>query len=292
MGQEVAVITPLTPATWLHCSLGIVAVTLRRRFISFRVRHLSTCSRNYFFLSYQIFCVFNRNMFPWKAAGAFGTYANGVDSSLHQRTLSLLSRPDCHDDDCDIHSSTCQYYVRWKVDCMCHDVEVQNLRLGVWGGGSRMNRLCGWEESDWQHHHFNSKRLPLLTLFIKCPITEHVLPWWIINYRSTSWAIYFWLQPANTLNCCSLALNQSSCSKRDLHVRHRCLALEKNGAINFIKPLCGAILEASVCRTSSAEHNEAVRGGRTTVPAMLAKISLIPISTYWGSCHHIGKSAT
>lgn len=76
-----------------------------------------------------------------------------------------------------------------------------------------MNLLYGWEERYCHHHHFNSKRLPFLTLFIKCPITEHVLPWWIINYRSPSWAIYSGLQPTNTLNWCSLALNQTICSK-------------------------------------------------------------------------------
>lgn len=54
---------------------------------------------------------------------------------------------------------------------------------------SRMKQIRSWRERYSRHHHFNSKRLPVLTLFIKRPITEHVLPWWIINYRSTSWAI-------------------------------------------------------------------------------------------------------
>lgn len=52
------------------------------------------------------------------------------------------------------------------------------------------------------------------TVFIKCPITERCEKIKIINYRSTSWAIYSGLQPSNTLSRCSLAMNQTKSSKK------------------------------------------------------------------------------
>lgn len=61
------------------------------------------------------------------------------------------------------------------------------------------------------------------TVFIKCPITERCEKIKIINYRSTSWAIYSGLQPSNTLSRCSLAMNQTKSSKKGLVFAAFCL---------------------------------------------------------------------
>lgn len=172
---------------------------------------------------------------------------------------------------------------------------------------SKMNQVCRWEERYCQHHHFNSKRLPVLSLFIKCPITEHVLPWWIINYRSTSWAIYSWPQPANTLNWCSLALNQSSCSKRDLHISHRCLAPRRMASLASLS-LCAKAEWSTAARqddtrgfglsrTSGGEHKEAApvsdnctcNAGKDFADSYQHILRHLP--PYWQICHVVGNVA-
>lgn len=69
------------------------------------------------------------------------------------------------------------------------------------------------------------------TWFIKYPITKLVLQCCkkirIINYRSTSWVIYSGLQPTNTLSWCSLAMNQTNCSKRACTLVFNAFCLEK-----------------------------------------------------------------
>lgn len=109
MGREIAacdmcVITRLTPITWLywdmcHCSLRPATLILQQRLISFRVRHSSTCVFlipaviTIFFplFSYQILCVFNRNMSPWKAVGGLQ-----LCKSSHSKLTKTCANTICH----------------------------------------------------------------------------------------------------------------------------------------------------------------------------------------------------
>lgn len=110
--------------------------------------------------------------------------------------------------------------LQYKVHiCVCFLLSTETTR------GAIMSRVCCCGDGTTIIIISILKGYLIHTLFIKCPITEHVWQWWKINYRSTSWAIYSGLQRANTLNSCSLALHQRNCSKRDLHISLHCIQL-------------------------------------------------------------------
>lgn len=56
--------------------------------------------------------------------------------------------------------------------------------------GANMRLVCGCREGTTINIISNLKGYLIHTLLIKCPLLSSVLQWWIINYRSNSWAIY------------------------------------------------------------------------------------------------------
>lgn len=124
--------------------------------------------------------------------------------------------------------------------------------VSVWktSRGANMRPVCGCGEGTAIIIISILKGYLIHTLFIKCPITEHVLQWWIINYRSTSWVI---TTTHEHIKLVQSGTESNKLFKKRFTHQSSLYSAQKNGHYWFYPTLPSEMLSMTV-KLSSSDH--------------------------------------